>query len=138
MLAKVLVSMFPKVMGNIISQEQLTFLNGRQLVDGLVAVNKDLDLAKLSKQEYFFEVAFKKAYNSVSWSFLDDMIGIFGFDDRWRNTTKACSFSSSLSVLVNGCPTEDISIQKGLKQGDPLAPFLFIIVMWGLSASLRR
>lgn len=60
MLVKVLVSRFLKVMGNIISQEQLTFLKGRQLVDGLVALNKDLDLAKLSKQEYFFRSSFQE------------------------------------------------------------------------------
>jgi hypothetical protein len=42
-----------------------------------------------------------------------------------------------MSVLVNGCPTEEINIKRGLKQGDPLAPLLFLIVAEGLGALMR-
>lgn len=48
------------------------------------------------------------------------------------------AFFGNLSVLVNGSPTEEISISKGLKQGDPLAPFLFPLVVEGLSGLMRQ
>jgi hypothetical protein len=51
---------------------------------------------------------------------------------------RACVFSGSMSILVNGRPTEEINIQCGLKQGDPLAPFLFLLVAEGLGGLLRK
>jgi len=53
------------------------------------------------------------------------------FSDRWCRWIRACVFCGNLSVLVNGSPTEEINIQRGLKQGDPLAPFLFLLVVEG-------
>jgi hypothetical protein len=53
-----------------------------------------------------FKVDFEKAYDSVSWSFLDYLLGRFGFGSKWRDWMKAYLFPGSLSVLVNGSPTE--------------------------------
>ncbi|MCI02845.1 putative non-LTR retroelement reverse transcriptase, partial [Trifolium medium] len=104
------------VMDKLISLNQSAFIKGRQLVDGVVVVNEVIDLARKSRTScLIFKVDFEKAYNSI----------------------RACVFSGNLSVLVNGSPTEEINIQKGLKQGDPLAPFLFLLVVEGLSGAIR-
>ncbi|MCI18199.1 LINE-1 reverse transcriptase like, partial [Trifolium medium] len=66
------------------------------------------------------------------------MLRRFGFCDKWRAWMRACVCSGNMSVLVNGCPTEEISIKRGLKQGDPLAPHLFLLVAEGLGALMRR
>jgi hypothetical protein len=66
------------------------------------------------------------------------MLRRFGFDDKWRSWIRACVFAGSLSVLVNGSPTEQIDISRGLKQGDPLAPFLFVLVAEGLGALMKK
>jgi hypothetical protein len=85
-----------------------------------------------------FKVDFEKAHDSVSWSFLKYMLRRVGFGDKWRAWMKACVCCGKLSVLVNGCPTEEVNISRGLKQGDLLAPFLFLLVSEGLSALTQK
>lgn len=53
------------------------------------------------------------------------MLNRMGFNDKWRKWMNACICKSSISVLVNGSPMADFKAKRGLKQGDPLAPFLF-------------
>jgi hypothetical protein len=126
------------VIGNLIPKTQSAFTKGRQLVEGVVVVNEVIDYAKKSgKQCVILKVDFEKAYDSVEWGFLDYMLIRFGFSQKWRNWMKACVGAGCLSVLVNGCPTEEIHIMRGLKQGDPLAPLLFLVVAEGLGGLMR-
>jgi hypothetical protein len=70
-----------------------------------------VDFAKRKKKSVFiFKVDFEKAYDLVSWAFLDYMLGRFGFDEQWRRWIQACVYGGNLSVLVNGSPTNEISI----------------------------
>ncbi|KAK2426239.1 hypothetical protein P8452_40952 [Trifolium repens] len=138
MVAKVLATRLTMVLGDLIPKTQSAFLKGRQLVEGVVVVNEVIDFAKKSGKEcLIFKVDFEKAYDSVDWGFLDYMLRRFGFDLKWRAWMKACVCTGSMSILVNGSPTEQICIKKGLKQGDPLAPLLFLIVAEGLGALMR-
>jgi hypothetical protein len=137
-LAKVLATRLASVIGNLIPKTQSAFTKGRQLVEGVVVVNEVIDYAKKSgKQCVILKVDFEKAYDSVEWGFLDYMLIRFGFSQKWRNWMKACIGAGCLSVLVNGCPTEEIHIMRGLKQGDPLAPLLFLVVAEGLGGLMR-
>ncbi|KAF5932830.1 hypothetical protein HYC85_029001 [Camellia sinensis] len=66
------------------------------------------------------------------------MMANFGFGEKWLNWIKTCISTTRLSVLVNRSPTEEFSPEKGLRQGDPLSPFPFIIVAKGLNLLLSR
>lgn len=113
-------------MVKLISPKQYALFKGRMLVDGIVVVNGVINQEKRSKKEYFiFKVVFEKAYKSVSWSFQDYMLMIFGFSFKWISWIIVCFFFGNLAVLVNGSPTPEIKIQRGLKQGAPLIPSLF-------------
>lgn len=97
-------------------------------MDGVLVVNELMDYAKKAKQEcHIFKVDFEKAYDSVDWGFLEYMMIRVGICVKWVAWSKACVFAGSMSVLVNGSPTEEICIHRDLKQGDPLAPFLFLL-----------
>jgi len=74
----------------------------------------------------------------VDWSFLVYMMKRVGMCSKWISWIKACVCGGSMSILVNGSPTEEINIQRGLKQGDPLAPFLFLLVAEGFSGLMRN
>nr|GEX87021.1 RNA-directed DNA polymerase, eukaryota [Tanacetum cinerariifolium] len=93
---------------------------------------------KKKKKSLIFKVDFEKAYDSVRWDFLDDVLKKFGFGNKWCNWIQCCLKSSRGSILVNGSPTEEFQFFKGLKQGDPLSPFLFILIMESLHLSFQR
>jgi len=65
------------------------------------------------------------------------MLERLGFCAQWIRWIKCCLESASVSVLVNGSPTREFTPRRGLRQGDPLAPFLFLIVAEGLTGVSR-
>jgi hypothetical protein len=139
LLSKVLASRLAKVIGGLIPKTQSAFLKGRQLVEGVVVVNEVIDYArKIRKDCMIVKVDFEKAYDSVDWDFLDYMLVRFGFCQKWRNWMKACVCAGNLSILVNGNPTDEFCINRGLKQGDSLAPLLFLLVAEGLGGLMRQ
>jgi len=86
----------------------------------------------------FFKVDYEKAYDSVMWNFIYYMMERLDFCGRWIKWIRACLESSSVSLLVNGSPTGEFKPLKGLRQGDPLTPFLFLIVTEGLTVVVRK
>jgi hypothetical protein len=138
-LSKMLANRLKSVLGKLISKCQSAFLPGRQIFDGVLILNEIIDLATRRKDFcLFFKVDFEKAYDTVSWRFLDRMMQKMGFSDGWLKWMRACIFKSSMSVLINGSPTEDFKVGRGLRQGDPPSPFLFLIAAEGLAGLMRR
>jgi hypothetical protein len=138
-IAKVLANRLSKVMNVIIAPTQSVFLKNRNLVDGVLVVNEVVDLAKKTGRECMvFKVDFEKAYDSVDWGFLEYMLHRFGFCYKWIRWICACVFAGNLSMLVNGSPTKEFNIQRGLKQGDPLASFLFLLVAEGFGGVMKK
>lgn len=138
-LAKVLARRLAVVMNSIISSSQSAFLKGRHLVDGVLVVNEVVDHAiKIKSRCLILKVDLEKAYDSVEWGFLKHMMGKVGMCPKWVSWMKACVFGGTMSILVNGIPKEEICIKRGLKQGNPLAPFLFLLVADGFSGLMRN
>ncbi|GJY80355.1 reverse transcriptase domain-containing protein [Tanacetum coccineum] len=84
-----------------------------------------------------FKVDFEMAFDLVSWRFLDHAMDKLDFSGIWRKWIMAGLKSSRASILFNGSPTSEFSLKRGSRQGDPLSPFLFIIVIEGLHIALR-
>jgi hypothetical protein len=115
LIAKVLAKRLSRVMDSIIAPNQSAFIKGRNLVDGVLVMNEVVELAKKNRREcLIFKVDFEKAYDSVDWGFLEYMLRRFGFCDLWIDWIRACVFAGNLSVLVNGSPSSEINIQRGV------------------------
>ncbi|XP_058776285.1 secreted RxLR effector protein 78-like [Vicia villosa] len=109
------------------------------MMDGVLLDNEIIDWSRRKKRScLLLRVDFEKAYDSVSWQYLrETMIGM-GFGNRWMRWMDACIFNNHMSVLVNGSATKEFKVQKGLRQGDPLSPFLFVLAMEGLTALVKK
>ena len=79
-----------------------------------------------------------KAYDRVEWLFLTDIMRKMGFCETWIKLIFNCISSTSYSILVNGEPKGNIIPTRGIRQGDPLLPYLFLLCFEGLNRMLQR
>ncbi|KAJ9549144.1 hypothetical protein OSB04_021687 [Centaurea solstitialis] len=137
-ISKLLSLRLQKVIDTIIGVEQTAFIKERSILDGPLVVNELISWAKKSKSQLFIlKVDLEKAFDTLNWEFLDSVLAQLNFGNKWRSWVKNCLTSARISVLVNGSPTEEFSMQRGIRQGDPLAPFLFIIAMEALNVAIK-
>ncbi|GJZ63126.1 RNA-directed DNA polymerase, eukaryota, reverse transcriptase zinc-binding domain protein [Tanacetum coccineum] len=105
---------------------------------GPLILNEIIDWYKKRKKNLMlFKVDFEKAFDTMSLRYLDFVLDNLGFGIKWRTWIKAGLVSARTSILVNGSPTLEFSLKRGLRQWDPLSPFLFLIIMEGFHMTLH-
>ncbi|GKA60292.1 reverse transcriptase domain, reverse transcriptase zinc-binding domain protein, partial [Tanacetum coccineum] len=113
-ISKMLAERVKHVVGNVVAEEQNAFIRGRYILDGVLIANKSMQFLKKKKEKEN------------------------GLGEEWCKWVEVCHKSSSMSILVNGLPSKEFGLERGVRQGDPLSPFLFTLAVEGLNAIMNK
>ncbi|KAA3465126.1 reverse transcriptase [Gossypium australe] len=140
-ISKVIVNHFQKVLNLCIEDSQGAFISGRQITGNIFVAYEILHSFKKrrgsSKKGFALKLDMSKTYDRIEWSFLEKMMSGMGFCDDWVSIIMRCVRSVTYSVVLNGRNGEAFHPQRGLRQEDPLSPYLFLICAEGFSRLMQ-
>ncbi|KAL5570777.1 hypothetical protein UlMin_020374 [Ulmus minor] len=139
-ISKMLANRLRRIMGTIISEEQSTFIPGRLISDNAIIGFECLHAIKRrkTKKNYLaLKLDMAKAYDRVEWDFIQRVMNKLGFSEVWIRKIMACISSVTYSFQFNGKRFGHLAPTRGLHQGDPLSPYLFLLCGEGLSSLLH-
>lgn len=142
LIAKVIANHFKKVLHGIISKEQSAFIPGRLITDNILVAFETLhtmDTRLKGKEGYMaVKLDMSKAYDRLEWSFVEGVLRKLGFANRWISLLMSYIRSVSYFIIINGLPQGNIIPSRGIRQGDPLSPYLFILCAEALSSLIQN
>jgi hypothetical protein len=139
LVSKVIANRIKPVLSRELTCNQLGFLKGRQILDAIGTTQECIHSIKARKQKsLILKLDLRKAYDCVNWDFLRLILVQTGFSLQSIQWIMSCVVSSSFAVLINGEATSFFTSERGLRQGCPLSPLLFILVMECISLLLKK
>ncbi|WVZ92764.1 hypothetical protein U9M48_038806 [Paspalum notatum var. saurae] len=139
LITKLMANRLAPFLDRMVSANQSVFIRGRCIHDNFLLVQQMARfLHRQREPRLLFKLDISKAFDSVSWSFLLEILSHLGFRQRWHDVLCCLLRSASSRVLLNGVPGNWINHRRALRQGDPLSLLLFILVMDALNALFSK
>ena len=127
---------------SIVSENQSAFQAGKMITNNILMAFETLPYIKNHQTGNTGSMALKldisKDYNRVKWSFVECLLKKMGFHGKWVDLMMECITAVSYSIMINGEPSHTIHLSRGLRQGDPLSPYLFLLCTKGLHGLLTK
>jgi len=130
-IAKILSHRLKPLLPDLISVSQSAFVAGRAIGDNVLITHETLHYLRTSEAKKYCSMAVKtdmsKAYDRMEWGFVRAVLLQLGFDQQWVSWVMSCIESVSYTFLVNGSPQGAVKPSRGIRQGDPLSSYIFIL-----------
>lgn len=141
LISKILAELLKPWLNDILSENQSAFIHGGLITDNVLIAHElmhFLHTKNLKNKFMALKLDIAKVFDKVEWKFIDTFMMKMGFCSKWKEWIKICISTVSYSVLINGEPTREIKPKRGLRQGDPISPYLYIICTEGLFRLIKN
>jgi hypothetical protein len=136
---KVATNRISHIATKVISPTQTTFMSGRNIMEGVIVLHKTIYEMHRKKQDgLIFKFDFEKAYNKINWSFVQQTLRMKGFLTIWCRWIASFMEGDHVGVKINDQVGSNFQTKKGVRQGDPLSPIFFNIVVDMLAILIKR
>ena len=138
-IAKAIATKIRSKLNYVINEDQISFRPGKYIGESIQLITELMQYTQEQNLEaYILSLDIEKAFDSVEWAYLDRVLDEFNFGINIKTWIKILRTNASIKILNNGWTSPPMLITKGVRQGDPLSPYLFLLSIEPLSNYLRN